>query len=76
MKDDLQNQANQFKRGSTKLRKAMWWKNVKLNLMIAGVCLVIIVIIISTHAKRTWARHTHATRYTLTGRWRLSQSLR
>ena len=44
--DELQTNAAQFKKGSTKLRKAMWWKNMKLNLMIAGVCLVIIAIIV------------------------------
>ncbi|KAI9190395.1 Vesicle membrane receptor protein (v-SNARE) [Blastocladiella emersonii ATCC 22665] len=44
--EDLQNSSNQFKRGATKVRKAMWWKDLKLKLMIAAVVVIILLIII------------------------------
>lgn len=44
--EELQSQANQFKKSTVKLRKAMWWKNMKLNLIIGAVCLIIIVLVI------------------------------
>ncbi|KAJ3087273.1 hypothetical protein HK102_011455 [Quaeritorhiza haematococci] len=43
--DDLQQGALQFKRGATKVRRQMWWKDLKLKLIIAGVIIVIIVVI-------------------------------
>ncbi|KAI9219431.1 synaptobrevin-domain-containing protein [Blastocladiella britannica] len=44
--EDLQNQSNQFKKGATKVRKAMWWKDLKLKLAIAAVVAIILIIII------------------------------
>ncbi|KCV69018.1 hypothetical protein H696_04438 [Fonticula alba] len=45
--DQLQNQANQFRTGATKIRKQFWWKNVKLNLIIAGIVILLLIIIIA-----------------------------
>ena len=44
--EDLQQGALQFKRGATRVRKQMWWKNMKLNLLIAVVVIIILLIII------------------------------
>ena len=44
--DNLQQGALQFRRGANNLRKQMWWKNMKLNLIIGLVILIIIIIII------------------------------
>ncbi|KAL7746864.1 Vesicle membrane receptor protein (v-SNARE) [Sorochytrium milnesiophthora] len=44
--EDLQQSSLQFKRGATKVRKAMWWKDLKLKLMIAFVLAVILAVII------------------------------
>ncbi|KAJ3272838.1 hypothetical protein HK104_004383, partial [Borealophlyctis nickersoniae] len=44
--DDLQQGALQFKRGATKVRRQMWWKDLKLKLIIAGVVIVILIVII------------------------------
>lgn len=44
--DDLQNSSAQFKRGANKVRKQMWWKNMKMNLIIGAVVLTIVIIII------------------------------
>ena len=46
--DDLQQGALQFKRGATKVRKQMWWKDFKLKMIIGAVFLVIIAIIVIT----------------------------
>ncbi|KAJ3381639.1 SNAP receptor, synaptobrevin [Lobulomyces angularis] len=45
--DDLQQGALQFKKGATKVRKQMWWKDLKLKLVIAGIILVIIAVIVT-----------------------------
>ncbi|KAJ3040493.1 hypothetical protein HDV00_010801 [Rhizophlyctis rosea] len=44
--DDLQQGALQFKRGATKVRRQMWWKDLKLKLIIAGIVIVILIVII------------------------------
>ncbi|KNC98416.1 uncharacterized protein SPPG_06120 [Spizellomyces punctatus DAOM BR117] len=44
--DDLQQGALQFKRGATKVRRQMWWKDLKLKLIIAAIVIVILIVII------------------------------
>jgi len=44
--EELQSQANQFKKSTVKLRKAMWWKNMKLNILIGSICIIILILII------------------------------
>ncbi|TPX34105.1 hypothetical protein SeMB42_g07378 [Synchytrium endobioticum] len=44
--DDLQQGALQFKKGATKVRRQMWWKDLKLKIIIAAVVIVILIIII------------------------------
>lgn len=44
--EDLQQGALQFKRGASRVRKQMWWKNMKLNLIIAAVVIIILLLII------------------------------
>jgi len=44
--DALNQQAFKFKKHSTSLRKKMWWKNFKLQLIIASIIIVIILIIV------------------------------
>jgi vesicle-associated membrane protein 4 len=44
--EDLQSSSLQFKRGANQVRKEMWWKDMKLKLIIGGVVGVILVIII------------------------------
>lgn len=46
MLDDLQNSSLQFKRGANKVRKQMWWKDLKLKLIIGGIAALILIIII------------------------------
>ncbi|KAJ3024308.1 UNVERIFIED_CONTAM: hypothetical protein HDU68_008254 [Siphonaria sp. JEL0065] len=45
--DDLANSSLQFKRGASDVRKAMWWKDTKMKLIIGGIVALIIIIIIS-----------------------------
>ena len=40
--EELQNQAGVFKRSATDLKKKMWWKNIKLKLIIAFIALCIL----------------------------------
>lgn len=44
--DDLQNNSLQFKRGANKVRKMMWWKDMKMKLILGGVVVVLIVVIV------------------------------
>lgn len=43
--NDLNEQAKVFRNSGRKLRKEMWWKNVKLTLAI-GVCAILVLLII------------------------------
>jgi hypothetical protein len=44
--EELQQQAGVFKRNANELKKKMWWKNIKMKLIIATIILVILGIII------------------------------
>ncbi|KAI9106006.1 synaptobrevin [Phlyctochytrium arcticum] len=44
--DDLQNSSLQFKRGANRVRKQMWWKDMKMKLILAAIVVAIIIIII------------------------------
>jgi len=43
----LDQHAHKFKKGSTRLRRAMWWKNVKLTLLIILFLLIVIYVILA-----------------------------
>jgi hypothetical protein len=43
--EDLQQQAGVFKKNANELKKRMWWKNLKMKLILGGVIIVIICII-------------------------------
>ncbi|OAJ41037.1 hypothetical protein BDEG_24697 [Batrachochytrium dendrobatidis JEL423] len=49
--EDLQNSSLQFKRGANRVRKEMWWKDMKLKLIIGGVVALVLVIIIVAAVK-------------------------
>ncbi|KAI8615081.1 synaptobrevin [Chytriomyces sp. MP71] len=44
--EGLQQSALQFKKGASDVRKAMWWKDMKMKMILGGILLVIIIIII------------------------------
>jgi vesicle-associated membrane protein 4 len=44
--EDLQNSSSQFMRGANQVRKEMWWKDMKLKLIIGGICSIIVLVII------------------------------
>ncbi|KAI9013076.1 synaptobrevin, partial [Gaertneriomyces semiglobifer] len=44
--DDLQTSSLQFKRGANRVRKQMWWKDMKMKLILGGIIAVILIIII------------------------------
>ncbi|KAJ3029126.1 UNVERIFIED_CONTAM: hypothetical protein HDU68_000081 [Siphonaria sp. JEL0065] len=44
--DDLQQGALQFKKGANKVRGQMWWKDLKMKLIIAAIVIIIIIIIV------------------------------
>ncbi|KAI8616289.1 synaptobrevin-domain-containing protein [Chytriomyces sp. MP71] len=43
--DDLQQGALQFKKGANKVRGQMWWKDLKMKLIIAAIIIIIIIVI-------------------------------
>eukprot|EP00004_Rigifila_ramosa_P003809 TRINITY_DN1407_c0_g1_i1.p1 TRINITY_DN1407_c0_g1~~TRINITY_DN1407_c0_g1_i1.p1 ORF type:complete len:110 (-),score=25.11 TRINITY_DN1407_c0_g1_i1:37-327(-) len=45
---DLSQEAQQFRKQATQLKKEMWWKNMKLNLIIFLVICVILAIIVGS----------------------------
>ena len=44
--DGISNQARQFQKQSTGLRKAMWWKNVRSMLTLAGSLVVLLMLVL------------------------------
>jgi len=44
--DNLQRSAQGFRRGANRVRKAMWWKDMKMRMIIIAVVVVIIIIAI------------------------------
>uniref|UniRef100_A0A7S2V2S9 V-SNARE coiled-coil homology domain-containing protein n=1 Tax=Fibrocapsa japonica TaxID=94617 RepID=A0A7S2V2S9_9STRA len=44
--EELQAQAGQFSRGARDLRKKMWWKNLKMKLLLAAIITAILAVII------------------------------
>ncbi|ORY47329.1 synaptobrevin [Rhizoclosmatium globosum] len=44
--ENLASSSLQFKKGATEVRKAMWWRDMKTNLILGGIVAVIIIIII------------------------------
>jgi vesicle-associated membrane protein 4 len=44
--DNLQRSAQGFRRGANRVRKAMWWKDMKMRMCIIGVIVAIILIAI------------------------------
>ncbi|KNE64586.1 hypothetical protein AMAG_09944 [Allomyces macrogynus ATCC 38327] len=44
--EDLSQSANQFRRGATKVRKQMWWKNMKLKIIVFLIVVAILLAII------------------------------
>ena len=43
---DMMNHAQEFRKASTNLKRTMWWKNMKIWLIIGGVAAIILIIII------------------------------
>jgi len=44
--DQLQEQSQVFNKSARKIKNQMWWKNVKLNIAIAAVCIAILIVIV------------------------------
>ncbi|KAH8762084.1 synaptobrevin [Diaporthe sp. PMI_573] len=45
--DNLANQAHGFRRGANRVRKQMWWKDMKMRMcLIAGVIILLLIIIV------------------------------
>eukprot|EP00026_Physarum_polycephalum_P020816 Phypoly_transcript_23648.p1 GENE.Phypoly_transcript_23648~~Phypoly_transcript_23648.p1 ORF type:complete len:116 (-),score=16.18 Phypoly_transcript_23648:126-473(-) len=44
--ETMKNNASQFKRNATKLKTGMWWKNFKLQLIIALIIIAVLAVII------------------------------
>jgi len=44
--DNLQRSAQGFRRGANRVRKAMWWKDMKMRMCIIGAIIAIILIVI------------------------------
>ena len=43
--EDLQNQADQFRRQGRDLRNRMWWQNMKVKLLVAAVIAALVIVI-------------------------------
>ncbi|OLY78519.1 Synaptobrevin-like protein [Smittium mucronatum] len=44
--EELSEGARQFRRGATSVRKKMWWRDMKLKLIIAAIIVILLVVII------------------------------
>lgn len=55
--DNLASQANGFRRGANRVRKQMWWKDMKMRMcLIAGVIILLLIIIVPS----TWENFSPA----------------
>lgn len=51
--DNLANQAHGFRRGANRVRKQMWWKDMKMRMcLIAGVIILLLIIIVPSMWKK------------------------
>lgn len=46
--ESLANNAIEFRAGSRRIERKMWWKNKKINIIIGSVIVIILIIIIGT----------------------------
>jgi len=44
--DNLQRSAQGFRRGANRVRKAMWWKDMKMRMIIIAVVVIILLVVI------------------------------
>ncbi|KAI8844218.1 synaptobrevin [Chytridium lagenaria] len=44
--EDLQSSSQQFRKGASAVRKQMWWKDLKMKLILGGIIVAILIIII------------------------------
>ncbi len=52
--DNLATQANGFRRGANRVRKQMWWKDMKMRMcIIVGIIILLVVIIVPSGEHRT-----------------------
>lgn len=47
----LSSNANDFQVGSRRLSRKMWWQNMKINIIIGSIILIIVVIIIGEYPR-------------------------
>ena len=58
--DNLATQANGFRRGANRVRKQMWWKDMKMRMcIIVGIIVLLIVIIVPSGESLAFSYLTH-----------------
>lgn len=61
--DNLATSAQGFRRGANRVRKQMWWKDMKMRIcIIVGIILLLIVIIVPS-GMSLWIRSSTASKY-------------
>lgn len=59
--DHLSTQANSFRRGANRVRKQMWWKDMKMRIcIIVGIIILLVVIIVPSKSPYLPATDTHS----------------
>jgi len=55
--DNLATQANGFRRGANRVRKQMWWKDMKMRMcIIVGIIVLLVIIIVPSGKSRSMRR--------------------
>ncbi|CAN6313939.1 unnamed protein product [Urochloa humidicola] len=49
--EDLRSQAQDFRQQGTKIRRKMWWENMKMKLIVFGIVVALILLIVLTICK-------------------------
>ncbi|AQL09781.1 Putative vesicle-associated membrane protein family protein [Zea mays] len=49
--EDLRSQAQDFRQQGTKIRRKMWWENMKMKLIVFGIVVALILLIVLTVCK-------------------------
>jgi len=58
--EGLQESSTTFKHQAVSLKRALWWKNVKLSLIIAACCIAVVLLIVTFACGINWRRCIHS----------------
>lgn len=66
--DNLANSAQGFRRGANRVRKQMWWKDMKMRMcLVGGIIILLVIIIVPVVITYVWPAGVVEGEFVLTG---------